>query len=188
MEKLLAADFLRSLYSSNRQATEKGWESQKRLKMTVILVHINYNFLVSVLKKGYPNLAEIKSCLDKSWSFIHLSSPCCVFTKECSLALWTCLSFTTAFCSEVSLWQCTDTFSVCVPLSFAVTLLSQGILWAVGPSFAWLYPGGKMNACRGRQIGSKISGAAIDFCCFTLFWTWLASNGEIENIAGGSGG
>lgn len=188
MEKLLAADFLRFLCSSNRQATEKRWESQKRLKMTAILDDINYNFLVSVLKKGYPNLAEINIHLDKSWSFMHLPLPCCVFTGECSLALWTCLGFTIAFCSEASQWQCTDTFSVYVPLSFAVTLLFQDILWAVGPSFAWLCPGGKVNACRGRQIGSKISSVAVDSCWFILFWACLVSRGEIEDIAGGSGG
>lgn len=159
MEKLLAADFLRS--STGKQL--------KRLKITVILDDINYNFLAAVLKKGYPDLADISSHLNKSRSFTHLFSPCCVFSRECSLALWTCLGSTSAFYSEASLWQWTDTFSVCVLLSFAVALPSQDILWAVLPSL----PGFVQET---KWIPAEANRLWDFYCChwFLLFYFVLS--------------
>lgn len=77
-----------------------------------------------------------------------ISSCRAVSLLENALLLCGHLSCITAFCSEALLCQCTDTLSVCILLSLNVGLLSQNILWAVGPSFTWLCPGGKVDACR----------------------------------------
>lgn len=80
----------------------------------------------------------------------------------------------TAFAQKCP-WQCTNIFSVCVSLSFAVTLLSQHILWTAGPFFPNI---GMQSECLQRQT----NGQWDIWCCHWLLLVCFCFEGVLLSM------